>query len=183
MRTSDLWWLFGKMSTTKCQQQNVLLILCHFAVEIVCYWNTQHFINCSKMCLLRGLASPKRFSLLFEGGGKLISYIPCIFESHLCLLSPPLPSGDSSVHFPHGIWVSVLSYKLLPLLHDLDFSFVSEYLFFCILTILCFIKFYYIQMIMSHFHTCDNILILFVHNVYLFIMSIFMGYLNNFFAQ
>lgn len=78
------------MSTTKCYSRRCFGFLCHLTIEIVCYWNMKHFINCSKMCLLRGFDSPKRFSLLFRGGGKLISYVPCIFGSHLCLLSAPL---------------------------------------------------------------------------------------------
>lgn len=59
-----------------------------FTFEIVFHWNTKHYINCSKTCLLsRCLHSPKRSSFLFEGGGKLICYVLCILKCYLCPLS------------------------------------------------------------------------------------------------
>lgn len=89
MRTSHLWSL-GKRQlpsvTAKYASDSYVI----FTVEISFCWNMKHFINCSKMCLQMGLDSPKRVSLLFEGGGKLISYVPWTSENHLCPLSQPL---------------------------------------------------------------------------------------------
>lgn len=71
-------------------QQNTLTLHSYvtFIIEIVFYLNTKHFINHCKMSSKR-----LRFSqeiLTFMSSGKLISYDPCIFASHLCPLSPPL---------------------------------------------------------------------------------------------
>ena len=89
MKISHLW------SLGKCQLPSVTAKYASdsyviFTVEIFFCWNMKRFINCSKMCLLMGLDSPKRVSLLFEGGGKLFSYVPWTSENHLCTLSLPL---------------------------------------------------------------------------------------------
>lgn len=127
-------WLFQKMSITKCCSKIYFWFLRHFH----CRNKIWGILLAPVKCLLWDWEFPKRFSLLFRRGGKLIRSVPCMFEIYFCPLSLPLRwqfYSFSQWHFSIPLLLAIV-------LTTSSSLFVSGYLLFCILMAIWLREFY-----------------------------------------
>lgn len=94
-----------------------------FTIEIVSHWNTEHFKNCLKMCLLMVLKYSQGH-LLFEEGGKLIRYVSAFLKPSLFFVIAT--SEGSSVHCPSPWHFSNYTIEIVATIYDLDYFFFQN---------------------------------------------------------